>query len=249
MKKIIDNFSRQSFTYKKYRPTYPTELYDDMLSYVKNKENCWDCATGNGQVAVELSKHFKQVFATDISKNQLDQAEQKENIHYSIQRAEQTNFSDHQFDLITVGQAVHWFDFKAFNKEIKRVAKKDGIICIWGYDLLKITPAIDRLIDTFYKDVVGPYWNEERKHIEDKYSSIIFDFEEIQINKNKEIITNWELSDLSGYLNSWSSVQNFMSKNGGENPVDELIVRITENWDSSVKREVRFPIFMRCGRC
>ncbi len=47
-----DLFSTQSDLYAKYRPTYPVELIDYILSFVKEKNMVWDCATGNGQAAV-----------------------------------------------------------------------------------------------------------------------------------------------------------------------------------------------------
>ena len=80
-------------------------------------------------------------------------AEARENIIYSVQRAEQTNFRRHQFDLVTVGQAFHWFDFEAFNNEVRRVTKTGGIISIWGYGLLKIEPGIDKIIEEFYYQI------------------------------------------------------------------------------------------------
>src|ERR1044071_3550840 len=105
-----DNFSKQSIAYAKYRPTYPQELYDFILSKVEKRDAAWDCGTGNGQTAKELSKYFKKVFATDISEKQIQNAHAVENIFYSMQPAEQTNFSDNTFDLVTVSQALHWFD-------------------------------------------------------------------------------------------------------------------------------------------
>ena len=107
-----DNFSRQSDLYAKYRPTYPQELYDFILSKVENRNAVWDCGTGNGQTARELAKYFEKVFATDISEKQIDKADQATNIFYSVQPAEQTNFADNSFDLVTVSQALHWFNFE-----------------------------------------------------------------------------------------------------------------------------------------
>jgi ubiquinone/menaquinone biosynthesis C-methylase UbiE len=69
-----DLFSKQSDLYARYRPTYPKELYDHILSFVKEKNTAWDCATGNGQAAVVLADHFKKVIATDISAAQIEKA-------------------------------------------------------------------------------------------------------------------------------------------------------------------------------
>jgi len=247
MKKIQDNFSKQSDVYKKYRPNYPRELYDDLLRLTKEQGSCWDCGTGNGQVALELSKHFEKVYATDISENQISKADKRNNIVYSIARAEQTSFETDKFDLITVAQALHWFDFAEFSKEINRVAKDKAILAIWGYGLLRIDDSIDILIDGFYKDIVGPYWNQERKYVDTAYKTISLDFKEIKLKKEYQIKTNWTLNDLEGYLNSWSSVQNFIAINH-KNPVDDLIGLIDRIWDDKSRKEVRFPIFTRMGR-
>src|SRR5882672_948119 len=118
-----DLFSAQAKQYAAFRPTYPEALYDFIFQHVHGNENAWDCATGNGQVAQRLARQFKKVYATDISQKQLDQASPANNIHYAVSPAESTPFPDHQFDLITVGQALHWFDLDKFYAEVKRVIK------------------------------------------------------------------------------------------------------------------------------
>jgi hypothetical protein len=62
-----DNFSFESDKYAKFRPRYPAEFFDFLNTVTPIKENAWDCATGNGQIASELATTFKQVNATDIS--------------------------------------------------------------------------------------------------------------------------------------------------------------------------------------
>ena len=203
--------------------------------------------TGNGQVALLLSKSFKNVYASDISAEQLAQAQTEKNICYSLEPAENTSFSNNSFDLITVAQAIHWFDFTAFNTEVQRVLKPNGIIAIWGYSLLRINPEIDEIIDNFYNTIIGTYWNKERHHVDAHYKTIVFDFDEIKVTQKFEIHTQWTLSHLKGYFNSWSSVQNYITLNQGDNPVDSLIKEISTKWKSE-SRSVKFPIFLRIGR-
>ena len=131
----MDNFSKQSSGYARYRPDYPPELFAFILERVNGREHAWDCATGNGQTAKELARHFQQVFATDISERQLEHAERRENIIYSCQPAEQTDFQEHFFDLITVSQALHWLDFDRFFAALERNAF-DGILtaCVFAWE-------------------------------------------------------------------------------------------------------------------
>lgn len=247
MKKVKDKFSKQAGTYKRYRPTYPQNLYDEILQLVEEKNECWDCGTGNGQVAVQLSPYFKKVCATDISKSQISGAPKRKNIFYSVERAEQTSFRENQFDLVTVAQAVHWFDIPAFNKELNRVVKNNGLVYAWGYGLMRTNGVVDNIIDQFYANVVGPYWDEERKHIDHKYTTIPFDFTEIKSKKEHGIEVKWKLDELKGYLNSWSSVQNFSSEEG-KNPVNNVIEQIRPHWKNETSKKIKFPIFTRIGR-
>lgn len=115
MKDVLDNFSAQPEIYKKFRPPYPKALFDEILQFVPDRKLCWDCGTGNGQIAVALSKHFEKVYASDLSPQQIAQAEKRANIFYCLGRAEKTSFEDRIFDLVTIGQTIHWFDIQVFN--------------------------------------------------------------------------------------------------------------------------------------
>ena len=241
-----DNFSTQSDKYAKYRPTYPTTFFDYLNSLIPVKENAWDCGTGNGQVAFELAKTFDTVHATDISQSQIDNARKSDNIKYSVQPAEKTNFDNDMFDLIIVGQAIHWFDFEKFYVEVRRTAKENAKLCVVGYGLIEITPQRDRIIKDFYTNVVGKYWDEERKYVDENYKTIPFPFDEIQGLKfeNKHL---WKLDHLIGYLNTWSAVKHYIKQNN-HNPIEELEALLKPHWQNGESKEVKFPILLRIGQ-
>lgn len=241
-----DNFSLSSDNYAKFRPDYPQTIYDFLYPLLKNKSKAWDCGTGNGQVAQELSNEFTNVYATDISQAQLDQAIPADNIHYSLQPAEKTNFEDNSFDLITVAQAVHWFDFDAFYKEVTRVSKPQAVIALIGYELNNITPEIDAVVRHFYKNIIGKYWDPENRYIEQKYQTIPFPFRELETPEINNIKL-WKLDHLIGYLNTWSAVKHFIKENG-YNPLDEILPQLTEAWGAAEVRKVNFPIIFKAGR-
>lgn len=242
---IKNLFSSQAHYYARYRPTYPAELYDFVLGHVRGRELAWDCATGNGQVARELAKHFQRVIATDISEKQLSEVTPKENIDYQKGKAEHCQQADYSFDLITVGQALHWFDLNAFYREVKRVAKPEGILAVWGYGLMRISSEIDDLILHFYRNVVGPYWEFNRSYVESAYATLPFPFREVpcpEFGMEKR----WTLAELEGYLNSWSSVVTF-TRQQGFNPVSSFVEHLRPHWPGGEALSVTFPIFMRLG--
>ena len=241
-----DNFSKQSDLYSRFRPGYPKKLFDFLLPLVPDKKNAWDCGTGNGQVAVSLSRYFDKVYATDLSAAQINNAEKKKNILYSVENGEETLLQDNKFDLITVAQAIHWFEFKKFYKQVNRTLKPGGILAVIGYDVFRINKEIDLLIDKFYRETTGPYWDKERKYIEEHYTTIPFPFKEINA-PGFSMNYSWQFDQVIGYLNTWSAVQHYVRRNN-ENPVDKFSVELKRVWGNVLKRKVSFPVFMRTGR-
>jgi SAM-dependent methyltransferase len=241
----MNNFSIQSDQYAKYRPQYPKTFFDYINSIVQNKESAWDCGTGNGQMAAVLAETFDRVFATDMSQEQIDNAIQKPNIFYSVQIAENTNLMNEQFDIIIVAQAIHWFDFSKFYDEVRRTLKKSGFLCVVGYGRIEISEKIDPVIQEFYTSVIGPYWDKERKYIDESYQTIPFPFNEIS-TPTFNIEYQWTLSHLIGYLNTWSAVKNYI-KEHGFNPVEDLHKKLQTIWEGNEAQRVSFPLFVRLG--
>jgi SAM-dependent methyltransferase len=241
-----DNFSRQAGLYAQFRPVYPPQLYQFILSLVPGRSAAWDCGTGNGQVAVVLADHFVRVEATDISARQLEQAPVRPNLTYTLTPAEQTPFADATFDLITVAQAVHWFDFDRFYAEVRRVLRPGGILALWGYGLMRTgDPAVDHWIDDFYHHRVGPYWDAERSLVDAAYQTIPFPFPEIPAPAFA-MEYRWTRDHLLGYLSTWSAVQHYRRANE-EDPLEAPAKILREIWPDGTEKSVRFPLFLRIG--
>ncbi|MFV8372972.1 class I SAM-dependent methyltransferase [Flavobacterium sp. LB2P74] len=240
-----DNFSKQASEYSKFRPQYPDKLIDYLVSFVKKKSVALDIATGNGQVAQKLSRSFETVYAIDISQNQLDNAIPSDNIIYKVAAAENTFFKHHEFDLITVAQAVHWFNFDSFYKEIYRILKPDGIFAVLGYGLFSTNTDSDKIIRNFYQNIIGSYWDAERKYLDENYKTIPFPFDEIIAEPFVNHFT-WTFEELIGYLETWSATQHYISKNN-KNPLDLIYGELKISWQKNDKK-VTFPLLLRIGK-
>jgi ubiquinone/menaquinone biosynthesis C-methylase UbiE len=239
-----DLFSYQAKQYASFRPTYPRELYDFIFSHLNHFDMAWDAGTGNGQVASDLAKKFNKIMATDISARQLENAHQRKNIFYS-QAGEVTDLPVQSVDLVTVGQAIHWFDREKFYQEVKRVAKPHSLLAVWGYGLVSIHPEIDLHLRHFYAQIVGPYWDKERILIDEQYRTLSFPFEEFR-TPSFQFLFEWSLEELRGYLGTWSSVQKYILANKID-PVDNLINKIQTFWRAKLQT-INFPLFLRLGK-
>lgn len=234
-----DLFSESSDNYKKYRPVYPAKMYEMIYSRVSSFNNAADLATGNGQIAFELSEKFKNVFAIDLSENQLDQVLQKENILYSKQSVESTNLPSNFFNLITCGQAMHWLDGTKFNKEIKRIAANYCIFACLYYHLPQIKNS-SNIIQKIY-DELEEYWHPERRIVENNYKNFPLDINEREDLKFDQTQL-WTKERLFGYIKTWSAFRNHQKIN-----IKEIIDnKMIEKFDDEV--EVNIPYFLIVGK-
>ncbi|MCB1160498.1 MAG: class I SAM-dependent methyltransferase, partial [Leptospiraceae bacterium] len=209
-----DHFSIRSDEYRRYRPVYPKTLYDKVFSACSRFNRAWDCGCGSGQATSTLAEHFTEVIATDPSEKQISRAIQKPNIRYMKAKAEKVPIPDKSIDLISVAQALHWFEFEAFFKEVKRVAAKGAVFSAWTYGVHSFQQEkLDSLVQYFYRGLLESYWPKERMHVEKKYSSIPFPYSRLEIY-SFEMEKEWTLTEMLGYLSTWSAVQAYRQEHG-----------------------------------
>lgn len=244
-----DLFSKQAAVYSSFRPKYPEALYRFLADECEERKWVWDCATGNGQAALDLSRHFDRVIATDLSASQIENATKAPNVEYRVLPAENPlEADDDSFDLVTVAQAIHWFDLEKFYPEVKRVLKPAGIFATWAYGFHSpIHPEIDPILHDFYFGKLGPYWKPNNQLIVDGYRDLAFPFREITTPK-LALRVDWSLADLMGYFRSWSGTQLYRDRHGVD-PTIELETRIAPFWGNpSEKRALSWDLIFRAGR-
>jgi SAM-dependent methyltransferase len=241
-----DHFSRQAAEYAKFRPRYPEELFRYLATIAPGKQLAWDCATGNGQAAVALAEIFERVIATDASAKQIGNAEAHARVEYRTAPAENSGIESNSADLITVAQALHWFELERFDTEARRVLKPKGVVAAWAYKLAKIEPTLDAVVNHYYSDVVGTYWPPERGLVE-KFEDLAFPFPEIAAPPF-EMVAEWNAEHLIGYLRTWSATQRFIAANRRD-PLQDVEDDLLSAWgDAKELRRVVWPLTVRIGR-
>jgi SAM-dependent methyltransferase len=243
--KFKDHFSAQATDYAKFRPGYPREFFEYIGTVAPSRQLAWDCGTGNGQAAVALASVFDRVIATDASKKQISNAQLHERVEYRVAAAENSGIESKTLDLIMVAQALHWFDLDRFYAEARRAMKPNGVLAASAYNLLRIEPAIDEIVNRYYYEVVGPFWPPERELVE-HFADLPFPFHNIHPPKF-EMTAYWNLDYLLGYLRTWSSTQRFIATKGA-NPLEQISDELRVAWgDSQQTRKVVWPLTLRIG--
>jgi len=242
-----DYFSSQAKDYAQHRPHYPAAMFEYLASLAPSNELAWDCGTGNGQAALALAERFRHVIATDASAAQIESAFPHKRIAYRVEPAEKTTIPSNSVDLITVGTAVHWFDFEPFYAEIRRVGKANAILAVWTYHLPIIEQEIDHWLEGFYRETLAGYWPERIRYLDQRYRTLPFPFEEIH-PPAFEMSAVWSLDNLVGFLASWSAVRKLVEEKG-EEALEEQVKALESIWgENTGKRNIRWPLHFRIGK-
>ena len=243
-----DHFSRLAAQYAAFRPRYPATLFDYLAEVAPARSAAWDCACGSGQATVDLADRFDAIVATDASAQQVSAAAPHPRVTYRVAPAENSGLPPESVDLVTVAQALHWFDLNAFYAEARRVLRPNGVLAVWSYGLHVLEEQeIQALLHEYYTETVGEYWPPERKIVEAGYRSLPFPFVELK-PPAFAMSELWTLSQLLGYLRSWSATSRYVQKNGID-PVTPLGEKIEPLWGGAARtRLVQWPVDMRVGR-
>ncbi|HEY8996124.1 MAG TPA: class I SAM-dependent methyltransferase [Lacunisphaera sp.] len=239
-----DHFSAQAAGYARARPNYPSALFTELARLAPGNELAWDAGTGNGQAAIALAQHFKQVVATEPSAAQLAQASMHPRVQYHRSAETAPMLGNGTVDLVTVAQAAHWFDRTAFYAEVKRVMRPGGAVALWVYELCLVTPEIDAILQRFYRGPIWACWPPERRHVEAGYRDFDFPFREVKFPRF-DMVHTWTLCEFADYLRTWSSVTRFIRESGVD-PVVALMVELAPLWGSE-SRKIRWPLSGRLG--
>ncbi|XP_042229776.1 putative methyltransferase DDB_G0268948 isoform X4 [Homarus americanus] len=170
-------------SYAKFRPQPPASLIDRVLTFLKEKYQgpftaAIDVGCGSGQSTHILSPHFTSVTGLDISQAQITEATKLgtgTNVFFKVSGAEKLPFSECSLQLVTAGQACHWFDLPKFYEEVDRILVPGGVLALYGYAFPQpiygdLTEKLYDIINYVYEKDTGGYWGSGRKDVDAAYS-------------------------------------------------------------------------------
>jgi len=241
-------FATVAREYANFRPGYPPELFAWLARVSPSLDAVWDCGCGSGQASTALAEYFEVVYATDVAPEQIDAARPHQRVRYTVAPAERSGLGDASVALVTVAQALHWFDVDAFYAEARRVARPGALLVVWNYPRPRFVDAqLDSCFLEFYSGVVGPYWPPERAHIEANYTTLPFPFSLVEAPPFG-LELHWTLPQVIGYVSSWSATTRYR-KALGTDPVPLLSASLGALWPGAgVTVPLRMPLGLRAGR-
>jgi len=243
---FTDHFAAAAAAYARARPSYPAALYAAIDAAVPGHRLAWDCATGSGQAVAPLAERFADVVASDASAAQLARLVARPNVHPVLARAERAPLADGTVDLVTVAQALHWFAGDAFYAEVRRVLRPRGVLAAWTYDLLHVSPDLDRIIAHLYRETLAGCWPPERRAVERRYADLPWPFTDSH-TLDFEMQLCWRCDELLDYLASWSAVAVFRRRYGRD-PLAALADPLRAAWGASAVREVSWPLTLKLAQ-
>ena len=263
--RLFENASHAR-VYCKYRPNYPKSLLDILSSYI-SRNGCGtdvavDVACGSGQSTFHLMEHFKQCIGVDISRAQVDEAQEKckeeghKNIRFVEGNALNLPAESSSVDAVTIAQAWHWMaNVKGFYSECQRVLKPGGCLAVYGYGNVKVeNDSCNALVKDFYKNTLKGCWHQERRHIDNEYTEVSLPFANTE-RHDTAMAKQFSVDDFIGYLSTWSGYQKYCEVNPDNRVLHALQEKILEhlcvsggNGGSKVYLETKFPVFLILGQ-
>jgi SAM-dependent methyltransferase len=241
-----DTFGAAAHAYRASRPTYPDALYSYLASLCVQHDWALDCATGNGQAAVDLARYFGHVAAFDSSAEQIAAALAHPRVEYRVGTAEALPFTASRFDLVTAAQGAHWFDLAKFYAGLRTVTAPGTVVAIWGYSYCRIDAKIDRIVAERLLKPIEPYWAQGNRVILEHYRTIEFPFAEVAWPGF--VATHpWTRAGFLDYLRTWSAYRRYLAVHG-QDPMPALDRALADSWPDAQSKPVTFELVGRVGR-
>ena len=194
-------FSSRVDNYSKFRPCYPQVI----ISFLESEKALYkdsiiaDIGSGTGILSKLFLKNGNRVYGIEPNIDMRNAAElflkKYQKFHSIDGSAESTNMEENSINIITVGQAFHWFDQIKARKEFSRILKPEGfVVIIWNNRKRSGSMFLEA-----YEDLLLKYGTEYRK-----ISNIQIDFENFYgIGKNtegykREVFDNYQFLDYPG---------------------------------------------------
>ena len=242
----VPDFSEVAAEYAAARPTYPEELFDWLARSIPAQDAAWDAATGNGQAALGLARHFARVIATDWSAGQIQNATRHPRIEYRVASSEASGLEPDSVNLVVVAAAIHWFDLPRFYGEVRRVLRDGGVLAAWTYHVAHVSVPLDRILGPFYWDVVGPHFAPGARMVDSRYEGLSLPGDALE-PPSFRVTVQWTSDQVLRFVRTWSGVQAYRAVTQ-QDPVLAIEDEVRQALGGDSRVTLSWPLYVRAAR-
>ncbi len=157
-------FTGRADAYSKYRPRYPRTVLGLLKSETGfgRESTVADIGSGTGILSELFLKNGNvRVHCVEPNDDMRLAAEAKLSHRFPASfrsvkgTAEHTTLADECTDLVSVGQALHWFDLARARREFSRILRPGGHVCVIYNDRLEdegVMTEYDRIVNTYARN-------------------------------------------------------------------------------------------------
>jgi SAM-dependent methyltransferase len=171
MRSSLERFSDRVENYIKYRPSYPPQVVETLQAEcgLSVHSTVADIGCGPGNLAALILPVGAKVYGVEPNLEMREAGEKlladEPGFKAVDGSAEKTTLADRSIDLITAGQAFHWFDFPVARAEFRRILKPDGwVALVWNTRLTDETP-FARAYEKLLKDQSEEYSKVDHRNV------------------------------------------------------------------------------------
>jgi len=217
MKNNVASFTGRVEDFAKFRPGYPEQIISLLESKIdfSQAKDVADVGCGTGRLSRLFLNNGNLVFGVEPNDEMRLMSEKllSKFINFiSVEgSAEKTMMATNSVDVVTVGQAFHWFDLKKTKKEFKRILRKDGhVVIAWNErkNNSQVMKAVNRILQSLNQE-----HEEAEKNLVDK--SLLDTF--FAVDKvGSGTFPNYQMLDLAGLKGRIRSIS-YVPETGPEN--------------------------------
>ena len=251
--KMVEDFTRRftgrALFYSTSRPSYPSRILDILRAEIGFDQThvVADIGSGTGLLSELFLTNGNRVMGVEPNDDMRRFAEKslgKFSKFLSVRgTAERTSLEAAIIDLVTVGQALHWFDCEAASREFTRILKPNGHVCVVYNDRNNQ--------DSFMKEydqIVSRYARDRANvpTIDQAYLSRFFRNHEY----SQFSLSNEQLLDLEGLLGRMTSASYMPSPSDKEQfaSMKEVIARLFRKYESMGKVRMLYATTVFLGK-
>lgn len=204
---LENRFGQVAGAYHAFRPAYPRAVFDRVMDALPPPHaRALDLGSGTGLAALPWCERFREVVATDADQRMLDAFPMRpHNLVQKQARAEDLDWPEASFDLVSAGNSFHWMDGPLVAAKVIGWLRDGGIFAVFRYSPPRALDASEHVLDEELQHRWDPFVNLRLKDEAYSVRSVrrVKDWSELDVVRFDNVVA-LTAHELAGFCRSTS---------------------------------------------